>query len=60
MSCLILSMLVKRQQYRREIGAFYNRSSKITFVRYRYKFNNIFMCLLLLILMSSVLRCNFR
>ena len=47
--CLILSMPVNLQQFRGEIGAFYNRSSKITFVRYCYKFNNVLMCLLLLI-----------
>ena len=47
--CFILSMPVNLQQYRGEIGAFYNRFSKITFVRYCYKFNNILMCLLLLI-----------
>ena len=33
-----------------EIGAFCNRSSKYTFIRYSYKSNNILMCLLLRIL----------
>ena len=42
-------MPVNLQQYRGEIGAFHNRSSKILFVRYCYKFTNILMCLLLLI-----------
>ena len=42
-------MPVTPQQYCGEIGAFYNRSSEITFVHYCYKFNNILMCLLLLI-----------
>ena len=46
--CLILSIPVNLQQYRGEIGAFYNRSSKITFVNYCYKFNNFLMCLLFL------------
>ena len=40
-------MLVNLQKYRGEIGAFYNLSSKYTFVWYSYKFNNILMCLLL-------------
>ena len=47
--CLILLMPVNLQQYCGEIGAFYNSSSKIRFVHYCYKFNNILMCLLLLI-----------
>ena len=45
--CLILSMAVNLQKCRGEIGVFYNRSSKYTFVRYSYKFNNILVCLLL-------------
>ena len=40
--------MVNLQQYRGQIGAFYNRSSKITFVNYCYKFNNFLMCLLFL------------
>ena len=32
---------------RGEVGAFYNRSSEYTFIRYSYKSNNILMCLLL-------------
>ena len=42
----MLSMQVTLQQYRGEVGAFYNRSSKSSFVRYSYKFNIILMCLL--------------
>ena len=45
--CYILSMPVNLQQYRGEIGAFYNRSSKYTFARNSYKLNNILICLLL-------------
>ena len=48
--CLILLMLVNLQQYCGEIGAFYNRFSKYTFVQYSYKFNNILIYLLLLML----------
>ena len=40
-------MAVNPQKCRREIGVFYNRSSKYAFVRYSYKFNNILVCLLL-------------
>ena len=42
-----MSMTVTLQQYRGQIGAFYNRSSKYTIFRYSYKFNNILLCLLL-------------
>ena len=42
-------MLVNLQQYSGGIGAFYNRSSKYTIVRYICKFNNILMSLLLCI-----------
>ena len=38
---------VNFQQYHGDISTFYNRSSKYTFVRYSYKFNNVLMCLLL-------------
>ena len=55
--CFILSMPVNLQQRRGEIGAFYNRSSKYSFVRHNYTFvrysyilNNILMCLLLRLL----------
>ena len=43
-----LQILLIVKQYRREIGAFYNRSSKITFVNYCYKFNNFLMRLVFL------------
>ena len=42
-------MQLNLQQCCGEIGAFYNRSSKIASVRCCYKFNNILLCLLLLI-----------
>ena len=42
-------MPINLQQYRGEIRAFYNRSSKITFVHYCYIFSKILVCLLLLI-----------
>ena len=40
-------MPVNLQQYLGEIGAFYNHSSKYTFVQYNDKFNNILTCVLL-------------
>ena len=42
-------MPVNLHQYRGEISAFYKHSSKYTFARYIYKFNNILLCLLLCI-----------
>ena len=44
-------------RYRGKIGAFYNRSSKCTFVRSRYEFDISFAPY---ILMSSIFYFNFR
>ena len=57
--------LIKPQQYCGETDTFYHRSSKYTFVRYSYKFNNmlmfllfgIFLCLVLYIFVKALKNC---